>query len=910
MPSPPLGRDEELREVDALLERARSGLAALALTGPAGIGKTTVWREGVVRAGKLGFAVLEARPNQAERRLSFGGLADLLRPIELGSLQDLPSLPRHALEVALLRADPGAMPVDPFAIATGVLRLLETLAAERPVLVAVDDAQWLDAASADALSYALRRLERARLAVLVSVRVEGEEPATFDSVINRDRRAETRLTPLSAATLHAILKEELDVAFARPTMVRIVAACGGNPFYAVEIARELVRSGASTTPGARLPIPAQLRDLVRKRIARLPPRTRQALLVASCLSHPGSPLVDVEALAPAERAGIVHVDGAGRVQFAHPLLASVVYESVSQAERRAIHGSLASSLLEPEARALHLALATQGPDDDVAAELQSAAAHAAARGATQLAGELARRSIELTVEPRSELGIVRALAAADYMSVAAENPAEIESIMEGALAGCHDPELRGQVVIRLAQALRDQDRQEVGYARLQEALNDAVGAELRARLHKESAWISEREPARSIAHCDAALELVDQSSNPALYSAILLHRAYLRLISGQGADDEAVATGSRLQVLGPDSSPVPLAWPVLKDDFDRGRAGYLRAIADSRLIGDESSAGALLSHLAELELWTGNWDRADELAREALELVERTGSNAYLATALYARAMTDAHRGRLDAARQAGERILAVYGPGSTVRLRGNWLLGFIALSAGDHAEADRQLSTAAAVLERKGEVEPARYRLHPDLLEAVVALGDLVRATEQLRRLEERARVFPRPWILATTARCKALLLAAGGDLATASLAAEEALHHHDDLGMPFERARSELVYGRILRRTRRRREARDALQRALGGFEDLGAPLWAAQARDEIARVPIRRAAAGLTPTEEKIALLAASGLTNREVAERAFVSAKTVEANLARVYDKLGLRSRAELGRVMAEREQAKT
>jgi len=909
VPSSPLGRDGELLEVDAFLERVHSGLAALALIGPAGIGKTTVWREATRRARTRGFTVLEARPNQAERRLSFGGLADLLRPVDLGSLQDLPAVPRHALEVALLRADPGATPIDPLAIGTGLLLLLEKLWAERPVLIAIDDAQWLDGATADAVSYAVRRLEDARLGVLVSVRVEGERPATLEGVVPGDRRREMALAPLSAATLHAILKEELDVAFPRPTMVRIVAACGGNPFYAVEIARELVRSGV-TSPGTRLPIPAELRDLVSTRIARLPASTRRALLVASCLSHPSSTLVDEEALAPAERAGIVRVDAAGRIQFLHPLLASAVYESSSQAERRAIHGDLASRLEDPEARAWHRALATERPDERVAAELHAAAMRAAARGATKLAGELAKRSIELTVSRDSEVLVLRSLAAADYMSQAAENPAEVESILEAAMARCEDPELRGRLTIALAQTMRDLDRQDAGYALLQEALATAVGAELRARLHKESAWISERDPARAIAHCDAALELIDRSTSPGLYSAVLLHRAYLRLISGQGADDEAISTGGRLQELGPDSSPVPLAWPVLKDDFEAGRAGYLRGIASSRLIGDESSTGALLCHLAELELWAGNWDRADDLSAEALELVERTGSSAYLATALYARGMTDAHRGRVDPARRSAERILAAYAPGSTVRLRGNWVLGFLALSLGDPAEADRQLSAAAAVLERKGEVEPARFRFHPDLLEAVVALGDLRRAEEQLRRLDERARVFPRPWILVTAARSRALLLGARGELAAAAAAAEEALRHHADLAMPFELGRTELVHGRILRRIGKRREARDALHRALAGFERLGASLWAAQARAEIARVPVRRAAADLTPAEEKIALLAASGLTNREVAERAFVSAKTVEANLARVYSKLGLKSRAELGRVMAEREKAKT
>lgn len=904
----PLGRDEELAAVDRFLAGVPEGVRALALTGPAGIGKTTLWREGVRRARGLGYAVLEARPNQAERKLSFGGLADLLRGIDLSSVVGLAAPARRALEVAVLRAEAGEAPVDALAVATGMLRLLEHLAARRPILVAVDDAQWLDGASDDALSYAIRRLDGTAAGVLVSVRVEGERPSTFEAAVPAGRRGDVQLAPLSAAALHAILKQELDVAFPRPTMVRIVAACGGNPFYAVEIARELLRSGA-TSPGARLPIPAELRDLVRTRIARLPAPTRRALLVASCLSHPTAEEVAVEDLQPAERAGVVRVDEAGRVQFVHPLLSSAVYESASASERRAIHSGLAASLREPEARAWHLASAATAPDEAVAAALEDAASRAGGRGATGLACELARRALELTVDRDSEAGVRRAIAAADYMSDTAQNPADTQAILERAMERCQDPELRGEMLLRIAIACREQDRLEAGYQALLDGLAVARGRELRARLHKEAVWLTDHDPARSISHCDAALELVDESMNPVLYSTILLHRAYLRLISGLGPDDEAVARGSRLQAPGRDSSPVPLAWPVLKDDFEAGRAGYERAIADCRLIGDDSSLGALLCHLSELELLAGRWDRAGHLASQALDMVERLGSTAYLGTAIYARGMVDAHLGRVDAARQAGERIMALY-PRSNLRLRGHWILGFLALSLGDGEEAAVRLTSAVEILDAKGEVEPARFRIHPDLIEAVIATGDLDRAATLLDGLDRRARVFPRPWILATSARCRALLLAARGDQAGAVEALSASLDRHRALAMPFELARTELAGGRILRRAGRRRESRDALLRALEGFARLGASLWAAQAEKETARIPIRRAAAGLTPTEEKIALLAASGLTNREVAERAFVSAKTVEANLARVYGKLGLRSRAELGRVMAERARSKT
>jgi DNA-binding NarL/FixJ family response regulator len=235
-------------------------------------------------------------------------------------------------------------------------------------------------------------------------------------------------------------------------------------------------------------------------------------------------------------------------------------------------------------------------------------------------------------------------------------------------------------------------------------------------------------------------------------------------------------------------------------------------------------------------------------------------------------------------------------------------VLGFLALSLEDMVGSQMHLGAAVSRLEMRGEREPARYRIHPDLAEAVIALGDLGRAAEMLHHLDERGRVFPRPWILATAARVRALLLAARGDVEAALASAESALEHHAALEMPFERARTVLVRGRLLRRRNQRRAARSALEEARAEFERLGAVLWAARATDEMSRVPVRKTPSDLTPTEERIASLAAEGLTNKEVAERAFVSPKTVEANLARVYGKLGVRSRAELGRVMGDRERA--
>jgi AAA ATPase domain len=350
----PVGRLGELREIDSFLAETRTRLRALAIRGPAGIGKTTLWREGVRRATGEGRRVLSARPSGAEVQLSFAGLGDLLERVDPEVFAAQPRVQRHALDVALLRADAGGGPLNRHAVAAGVLSLLRELSLSSGVLVAVDDAQWLDAATADVLAFAVRRLEDRPLGVLVCVRDEDERPDTFERSLPARRRTEVELGGLRVAALHAVLKAELGRAFPRPVLVRIASASGGNPFYALEIARELERTGVSVA-GAQLPVPREMRLLARSRLAQLPGSTLEALLVAASLSRPTTALVDVDALAPAEEAGIVRVGGEGRVRFDHPLLASAVYESAPARRRRRIHRLLAERLSDPEEQARHLA---------------------------------------------------------------------------------------------------------------------------------------------------------------------------------------------------------------------------------------------------------------------------------------------------------------------------------------------------------------------------------------------------------------------------------------------------------------------------------------------------------------------------------------------------------------------------
>jgi len=286
-----VGRQAELAAVDAVLAAARDGLAALVLEGEPGIGKTTVWREGIARARCQGYRVLSCRAAPAEARLSFAALSDLLAPIEGAAFESLPVPQRRALDAALLRAEPQGAAPDPRAIGTGVVSLVSELSAEAPVLLALDDVQWLDLPSARTLEFALRRVERGSVAVLATIRKP--EPASRPSVVSviaDDRVHSLGLGPLSLDALNRIVEEHLGRRLPRPLLVKIEIATCGNPFYALEIARAL--NAANVTSGHALPVPDDLRDLVGSRLRRLPRLTRDALLRVSALAVPTVDLVD------------------------------------------------------------------------------------------------------------------------------------------------------------------------------------------------------------------------------------------------------------------------------------------------------------------------------------------------------------------------------------------------------------------------------------------------------------------------------------------------------------------------------------------------------------------------------------------------------------------------------------------
>ena len=893
-----VGRRDELEVVERFVRSVGDAVSALTIAGPAGIGKTTVWRAGVRTAEDGGLRVLVARPTGVEASLSYAGLADILEPVDAALLDDLPGPQRRALGVALLREEVAGDRVDLRAVSTATCAVLRELAAERPILLAVDDAQFLDEATAGALRFALRRLEDSAVAVLASVRHDQYRPDTFELALPEDRRAELDLTPLSVAAMHEVIRSRLGRSLSRPLVVKIVERSGGNAFFAIEMARELIRLDEDTPDG--LSVPPSMQGLVRTRVRRYSASTREALLLASALVAPTTTLVPADDLLAAEDDGLVQIDRDGRIVFEHPLVAAAIYESAPRARRRAAHRLLARRADDKEERARHLALAAEGPDAAVAAQLDEAATHTAARGASAAAAELAALAFELTPTLLAEARVERALTLAHYLLDSGDSGAA-RRVLEAFDPRSVEGDLRASLLRELGRILWYEGEHEQGYRLLCEALEHSHDPKLAARAHSAAAWLlHDRDLDRAIEHADAAVALLGPDESPGPYSWALLLGAYLRLVNGEGADDGAYRRGRELQTFvvdWEDTSPVLGMWPVFADDFADAKQFYDRGLERSRAEGDVTSVQGTLLRLVEIACWTGCWEEADRLAAEGLDLAERTGTSAYLGSALYARAFVDAHLGRADEARSAADRVVELFA-GSLQGALGHWVLGFVALSLGDAASADLEYSRASGIVDTLGQREPARFRFYPDHIEAVVILGELDRAETMLAALEARAEVLPRPWILATGARCRALLLGASGDLDGALAASEHALRHHDELQMPFERARTTLVQGGVLRRLKQKRRSRSALEDSVATFESLGATLWAAIAREELRRTAARRAPLGLTATELQIARLAASGLSNPEIAAQAFVSRKTVEANLGRAYRKLGVSSRVQL------------
>ena len=901
-----LGREQERAAIETFVGRALLGTETLLVEGEAGIGKTSIWDEAIQSAEARGLRVLSCRAAETEAKLSFSGLSDLLEPVPEESFEALPDPQRRALDVALLRVDAEGAPPDARAVATAVRSVLDGLAARTPTLVAVDDAQWLDRASDRSLDFALRRRGDQRLSLLVSRR-PGGRAALAASLADADRMP---LGPLSLGAVHELLKERLGRSLPRPQLVRVYSAARGNPFYALEIGRELLHAGVR--PGDQLPVPDDLSRLVRRRVSRLPSNAQEALLVTALAAQPTPTLISAvlrtdsaPLLDQAEEADLVETRHA-TVHFLHPLFAAAVHGSATKQRRRHLHRRLAEVVADAEERGRHLALATDTPDEVVAQALDEAALHAKTRGALDAAAELTEHALRLTPPEAAGRTTDRMLQLGISLRLAGDTGRAHDVLAE--LAERTTGPLRSEVLVELAAILYWSEGAPAAVECCERAL-EAAGDDLQreAKVLADLAVYCEFDLERSLRCAEQALDLFAQlgsGADPNAHSEALATAAGRRLMLGQGLRRADLERAMEIESTAPQKGDAVVGriqtasgkWLKYADDFDGSRelleAVYRVAVEE----GDESALPNILVHLAQTELWAGNWQLASQYAEESCEIAEQLGQRYGGPTAH--RALVDAHLGRREPASRDATEGLRVHGEGlvACFNLRA---LGFLHLSQRDPAGAAPHLTRAVGLMESMRLLEPGVLKIHADAVEALVGGGELDRAGRLLDGWEQQTKRCGHPWSLATSARCRGLLQSVLGEPDEALRSIDRALVVHERLKMPFELGRTYLVKGRVERRAKHKAAAKESLEQALAIFEGLPAPLWSEQTHQELARVGLRRAADHLTETERRVAELAASGLTNREVATQLFLSPKTVEANLDRAYRKLGIRSRAELG-----------
>jgi DNA-binding NarL/FixJ family response regulator len=908
------GRDLELAAMERFFDGAPTWPSAIVIEGEAGIGKTTLWLEGVRRAEVRGVRALRARPAESEQKLSYVALADLVDEAfdEVGSA--LPQVQQSALAGALVR-DGAGEGTSARTTATAFVGVLAACAEMGVVLLAVDDVQWLDSASAQTLAFALRRLPQ-KVGVLLAHRGEAGQylPLGLDRALPEDRLLRIAPRPLSLAALHHLVKSRLGASLPRPLLARLADASGGNPFYALEMARALAPHG-DLAPAEPLPVPRNLEELVLSRVATLSAPARQLALAAAATSQPTLSVLasalhaDADfgaALLEAEEAAVLTSED-GRIRFGHPLLASVIYGSASAERRRQLHKRLALLVSDPEERARHLALCTTEPDEEIAAELEAAAALAARRGAPEAASELFSAAQRLTPQAHDEqltgrrLGEAKALLAAGDIGGGRRIASEVSATDAG---------LHGEAELLLG----DLDWIGGSWAGAIEHLENALAAEpddqaLAARAYPKLVnYTVAHAPGEAIERAERALATLKSEQVPAAVASVAFDLFWAELLLGHGARPELVERWRELEdQAGPEASKsvIPLIYFTAIDDFDAARNRHAVEAEWYHVRGEEGWAAERLAHLGFAEFRAGRWDLAERLVEDSCTTIAQLERPGPWTMPFRIRSLVDAGRGRTERARRT---LLPLIDEAHRSE-RKAWetlflsTLAFVEFADEDHAAVDAALTRMYRCIEDTGARDFVPDRSEPLHVESLVALGQVEHARGALARLEERGRVFPRLWIDVTLPRARAIVLAAEGELEKA-FAALDALDDADAANLPFDLAWTLLVRGRLHRRAKQRRAAAEALRAALEQFEQLGAATWIERTRAELDRIGLRRAPEELTVTEHRVAELAASGLTNREVALKTFMSPKTVQANLARVYRKLGIGSRAELGARMSK------
>jgi len=875
--------------LEAFLEGRVDG-DVLVLTGEPGLGKTTLWEETVERAANEGHLVLGSRATEADARLPFAALIDLVTALEASypeAVAGLPEPQRVALEVALRRRDSLTPAPDTLALGTALLTLIRACG-ERPVLLALDDVHWLDPSSSDCLVHLVRRLP-ATVSTLIARR---PGPASaLERAAGSDRIHRLDLVPMADRDMRALLSP---LHAAAGVVDRALESAEGNPLFALELTRLLAASGA--LPVARMPLPDSAADVFSPRVAALAPEYRECLLavaIAGGLSREElEAAVAPELIVAATDRGLLREE-LRRIRVVHPLLAAAARDAASPAEMRAAHLLLAGCLNDPVVALKHRALATDGEDGVLAAELASAATTSRERGATEDARDLGEAALRLTPADDPALS-ERTLELARLRLITGDHTVMLDQLREALprLAGASD-RAHAQLLIAEASPVPDD------LAHIALALQESDADEIKAiALSRES-----------------VLRTVGNASNRAEWGemARAAYDAALR-VGDVTSERRAIATLAWIDVLAgrPVDVPSPTCADVhyYDDMVERPEAVRLAArghVVDAEEVfvklrrtatelGQSLSMLVFAGHLFELACRRGDvasardWVRefnglpgAEEVARVGRRfLAELAATSGHAATAIRLATAT------LDDPHIEGWDDLAA-----------RRTLGMGHLRAGEYEEAAEHLAAVWDHCVVEGIDEPGIFPVAGDLVEAMTLRGQLDEASAVIDRLASLALAQDHPWACITVDRCRALVaLATSYDDEQAGVL-EKCVARYRELGLDFDAARTLLACGLRQRRADRRTAARATLRTAAGLFGELGCTGWAEAAAKEAAAISGRRNHEGkLTPSQLRVAELAAAGRSNQQIAQELVLSVHTVETHLSQAYARLGIRSRAQL------------
>jgi DNA-binding CsgD family transcriptional regulator/RecA/RadA recombinase len=914
-----VGRQAERARIDEHLNRLPSGGVIVALEGSPGIGKTTLWHEAVAVARRHGYAVRASIPTEPDARLAFAGLGDLLDLLPDDVWAELPAPQRRALSVALMVEGDSEATHDAPALPRAVVAALRALAARGPLLIAIDDEQWLDPPTARVLAFALPRLREDPIGVVLARRTEagGELWAPLVRQGEGDGVLTVPVEPLDLDAIEALVGDALTRRLPRSVVRRIHDTSGGNPLYALAIAREFQRRGDS---GGELPIPDTLAEAISQRLAGVGEAADEPLLAVAAASHAtlallqavtdGFTLADLDAAVEAE---VIEIAG-DRVRFTHPLLASTHYGAASPARQRAIHRRLADVVDDPQQRARHTAFGAEAPARSIAAVIEQGADVAAGRGAPETAAELLEEAARLTPADAREARHARLIRAAEMHEIGG-SLVRCRELLGALIPALAPGPLRARALDVLAEATDDMDAVD---AILAEALVDARGHHglLASICRRRAGNASNRaEFGAMVQHARAAVAHAERSGDASLLAHALAEVATADFFIGQPVDLESL--GRVAQFADPDegtSRDSPAGWlaEILwwSDDYARGRPAMERQVQRARDRGESRELAALAFELGLCEWYAGNVEIAERLhaeGRENMDIGDELTFESWLASG---EAMFAARRGDLEYARDAAERATALCRANNDllIELFGIIVLGTLDLWAGDPGRAHERLHATRESFMAKGFgfLGALTIDVWAADAEALIALGRLDEAQAVADDLAARARTVENPNAVAVAARCHGMILSARGDQLAALSGMREALEAHAYRPLRPEIARTLLEEGIVLRRSKQKNAAKQSLEEALAIFEEIGARMWSDRARDELARVGLRRRREqqdGLTPAQTRVVALVCEGMSNQQIASTLYMSQRSVEAHLTKAYREYGVRSRAQLVATLA-------